>query len=57
MGMVMRKIDLDKTYKPVLFGIDMNEDTVRFYHMGHYYEYPHLIGAGDDEWHFISCTY
>ena len=35
----------------------MNDERVRFYHMGQYFEYDHDIPDGNDDWHFISVTY
>ena len=61
MGEVIRKseVTIPQKYKPNLFGIDMNEDTIRFYYMGHYMEYDlgPYIPLGDEEWHFISVTF
>ena len=59
MGEVIRKSNLNRNYKPNLFGIDLNQERVRFYYMGHYHEYSILaqIPLGDEQWHFIGVTF
>ena len=54
-GQVFHKIN--NANNEVMFGISMGDTLVRFHFMGSFYEYPHLIGTNDINWHFLAATY
>ena len=41
----------------ISFGMDFDQDTLRYWLMGTFYDISHNIGLADEEWHFVSGFY
>ena len=53
-GIIFNKVDTNGT---ILFGMDMDDDTLRYHLMGTFYDISHGIATNDEKWHFVSGFY